>query len=366
MKIPLVDLQAQYAAIRSEVEPAINRVLERCDFVLGEAVSRFEGQFAAYCEVPHAVGVDSGVSALELVLRAWEIGPGDEVITVANSFIASASAISFTGATPVLVDVTPDTYLMTADLVSRAITPRTRALMPVHLYGQPVDMDPIMDLAESHGLRVLEDASQAHGARYKGRRVGSLGHAAAFSLYPGKNLGAYGDSGVMVTKDEDLAAKVRELRNYGQREKYHHLSLAYNRRLDTLQAAVLEVKLRHLDRWNEARRRVAQIYGEMLSGTPAVLPKVAPEVEHVYHQFIVQVDDRDQALAALQREGVGASIHYPIPIHLQPAYRELDYAPGSFPVTEQLAGRILSLPMYPEMTDEQAEYVASSLRAIIA
>ncbi len=364
--VPLVDLQAQFAAIRHEVEPAMTAVLERCDFVLGEAVERFETGFSAYCEAPHAVGVDSGISALELILRAWGIGAGDEVITAANSFIASASAISFTGATPVLVDVEPDTCLMTAAAVERAITPRTRAIMPVHLYGQPVDMDPLMALAETRGLKVVEDACQAHGARYRGRRVGSLGHAAAFSFYPGKNLGAYGDGGAVATRDAALAQRVRELRNYGQREKYCHVSLAYNRRLDSLQAAVLDVKLRHLDRWNARRAAIAARYQEMLTGLPLQLPVARRDASHVYHLFVLQVSHRDAVLAHLKAEGIGAGVHYPIPIHLQPAYAELGYGPGSFPVAERTAGRLLSLPVYPEMSDEQVTYVAATMRSIIA
>jgi dTDP-4-amino-4,6-dideoxygalactose transaminase len=360
-----VDLQAQYASIRHEIEPAMAAVLERCDFVLGEAVESLEVNFAAYCEAPHAVGVDSGISALELILRAWDIGPGDEVITATNSFIASASAISFTGATPVLVDVCPDTYLMTADAVERAITPRTKAIMPVHLYGQAVDMDAIMAVAEAHDLRVVEDACQAHGARYKGRRVGSLGHAAAFSFYPGKNLGAYGDGGMVVTRSAALSERVRELRNYGQREKYCHVSLAYNRRLDTLQAAVVDVKLRHLDRWNARRAAIADRYRSRLGGLPIGLPKAANGRTHVYHLFVIQIDDRDEVLACLKEAGIGAGIHYPIPIHCQPAYNDLGYTSGTFPVAEAAAARLLSLPVYPEMTDEQVDTVADVLRRMM-
>jgi dTDP-4-amino-4,6-dideoxygalactose transaminase len=361
--VPLVDLRAQYATIRSEVEEAMTAVLERCDFVLGEAVERFEASFAAYCEVPHAVGVDSGISALELILRAWGIGPGDEVITAANSFIASASAVSFTGATPVLVDVDPDSYLMSTESVARAITPRTRAIMPVHLYGHPVDMDPLMALAESRGLLVVEDACQAHGARYKGHRTGSLGHAAAFSFYPGKNLGAYGDGGIVVTKDESLARQIRQLRNYGQREKYQHVSLAYNRRLDSLQAAVLDVKLRHLDRWNARRAQIAGLYRELLRDLPLQFPAQAPDVWHVNHLFVIQVDRRDPVLAALNQAGIGAGVHYPIPIHLQPAYAELRYGPGTCPVAEAAARRVLSLPLYAEMTGEQITRVVDTLHS---
>jgi dTDP-4-amino-4,6-dideoxygalactose transaminase len=363
--IPLVDLQAQFASIRDEVEPAIAGVLERCDFVLGEAVESLEVNFAAYCQAPHAVGVDSGISALELIMRAWGIGPGDEVITATNSFIASASAISFTGATPVLVDVHPETYLMTAETVARAITPRTKAIMPVHLYGQAVDMAPIMALAEAHSLLVVEDACQAHGARYQGRKVGSLGHAAAFSFYPGKNLGAYGDGGMVVTRSGSLAERVRELRNYGQRQKYCHVSLAYNRRLDTLQAAVLDVKLRHLDRWNGRRAAIAARYRSLLADLPIQLPVVEPGREHVYHLFVIQTENRDAVLQGLKDAGIGAGIHYPIPIHQQPAYADLGYRDGSFPVAEAAAGRLLSLPVYPEMTDEQVDDVAAVLRLLV-
>lgn len=364
-QVPLVDLRAQYAAIRSEVEPAMADVLERCDFILGQAVESFEVNFAAFCGTPHAVGVDSGISALELILRAWGIGPGDEVITATNSFIASASAISFTGATPVLVDVNPDSYLMTAETVAQAITPRTRAIMPVHLYGQSADMDPIMSLAEERGLHVVEDACQAHGARYKGRRVGSIGHAAAFSFYPGKNLGAFGDGGAVVTRCASLAERVRELRNYGQREKYCHVSLAYNRRLDTLQAAVLDVKLRHLDRWNTRRAEIAGRYRSHLADLPIQLPVVEPGREHVYHLFVIQTGNRDAVLHGLKEGGIGAGIHYPIPIHRQSAYTDLGYGPGKFPVAEAAADRILSLPVYPEMTDKQVDYVAAVLRALV-
>jgi dTDP-4-amino-4,6-dideoxygalactose transaminase len=365
MQIPLVDLRAQFLSLQPEVEAAMTEVFARCDFVLGESVAQFEANFAAYCGVPHAIGVDSGVSALELVLRAWGIGPGDEVITAANSFIASASAISFTGAHPVLVDVDPRTYLMTPEAVERAITPRTQVIMPVHLYGQPVDMDPILALAKVHGLRVLEDACQAHGARCRGARVGSLGDAAAFSFHPEKNLGAYGDGGAVVTADPALAAALRVLRNYGQREKDHHVSPAYNRRLDTLQAAVLDVKLRHLDAANTARARAARLYRALLADLPVDLPYPSEWAEHVYHLFVVQVNDRDAVLERLKEAGVGAGIHYPIPIHLQSTYAYLGYGRGSFPVTERVAERVLSLPLYPELREEQIEHVVASLRSAV-
>src|SRR6266852_4599126 len=352
-QVPFVDLGAQYRTIAAEINEATSRVIQEADFILGREVRLFEEEFAAFCEVQYAVGVDSGTSALELALRAYDIGPGDEVITAANSFIASALSISHAGATPVLVDVDPFTHTIDVTGIERAITSRTKAIIPVHLYGHPAHMDPIRQLAEQRGLIVIEDACQAHGARYKGHRTGSLGHAAAFSFYPGKNLGAYGDGGIVVTKDESLARQIRQLRNYGQREKYQHVSLAYNRRLDSLQAAVLDVKLRHLDRWNARRAQIAGLYRELLRDLPLQFPAQAPDVWHVNHLFVIQVDRRDPVLAALNQAGIGAGVHYPIPIHLQPAYAELRYGPGTCPVAEAAARRVLSLPLYAEMTGEQ-------------
>jgi dTDP-4-amino-4,6-dideoxygalactose transaminase len=362
-QIPFVDLAAQYESISAEVEVAMSGVLKRTDFILGHDVEQFEAEFAAYCETSFAVGLDSGTSAIEMALRAYGIGPGDEVITVANSFIATALAISYTGARPVLVDVDPETYNMDPALLEAAITPRTKAVVPVHLYGQPADMDPIVALAEERGLVVVEDACQAHGARYKGRRAGSLGHAAAFSFYPGKNLGAYGDGGIVVTADEKVADSLRMLRNYGQRQKYHHLLQGFNRRLDTLQAAILRVKLPHLDNWNGARRRHAVRYNEFLAGTGVGLPLEADFAESVYHLYVIRTENRDEIAAHLKGQGIATGIHYPVPIHLQPAYSELGYGEGSFPVTEGLAGQLLSLPMYAELTSEQIERVAEALGA---
>jgi dTDP-4-amino-4,6-dideoxygalactose transaminase len=359
--IPFVDLAAQYAAIREDIDRAITRVLSRTDFILGQDVGLFESEFAAFCETEHAVGVDSGTSALELALMAYEIGPGDEVITVANTFIATTLAISYAGATPVLVDIDPRTYMMDPTLLERAITPRTRAIMPVHLYGHPVDMDPVLNLAQRHNLVVIEDASQAHGARYKGKRVGSLGHAAAFSLYPGKNLGAYGDAGIVVTNDAKTAETLRLLRNYGSTKKYHHILRGYNRRLDTLQAAILRVKLQRIDAWNAARRQHAEQYSHLLSDSPAVLPAAADYAEPVYHLYVIRVDDRDDLQAHLQAKGVSTVIHYPIPIHLQPAYRDLGYERGAFPITEAYADQILSLPMYAELTSDAIRYVTDAV-----
>ena len=361
-EIPLVDLRTQYRALSPEVDAAIRRVLERADFVLGEDVEAFEREFAAYCEARYAVGVDSGISALELGMRALGIGPGDEVLTPPNSFIASSSAVSFTGATPVWVDVDPRTHNLDPDAARAALTPRTRAIMPVHLYGQPAELAAVLALAREHGLKVIEDACQAHGARYHGRRVGSFGDVAAFSFYPGKNLGAYGDGGAVVTNEEAVAERVRMMRNYGQRRKYEHTDLAWNRRLDSLQAAVLRVKLRRLDEWNAARRRHAAVYDELLAEAGVTLPFAAPGREHVYHLYVVETAERDAKLAGLRAQGIGAGLHYPIPIHLQEAYREQGRGPGSFPVTEALAARVLSLPMYPELSLEQLERVAGAVR----
>jgi dTDP-4-amino-4,6-dideoxygalactose transaminase len=361
LAVPLVDLREQHRAVAEEVEAAMRGVMERGDFILGADVEAFEAEFASYCEAGHAVGLDSGLSALELGLRALGLGPGDEVLTPVNSFIASSSAISFTGATPVWVDVDPQTYTIDLQAARSLVTPRTRAIMPVHLYGQPADMDAVLALAREHGLKVVEDACQAHGARYKGRRVGSLGDFAAFSFYPAKNLGAYGDGGMLTTNDAELAERVRRMRNYGQRRKYEHVEMAWNRRLDTLQAAVLRVKLRHLDEWNEARRRHAAVYHRVLDGTGLQRPVVAPYAEHVYHVYVVLVRERDRVLECLHELGIGAGLHYPVPIHLQEAYRSRGLGPGSFPVAEAQAGSVLSLPMYPELRQDQIERVADAV-----
>lgn len=362
VEIPLVDLRAQHAAIAADVEDAVRKVMEQGDFILGHDVDAFEAEFAAYCGVGHAVGVDSGLSALELGLRALGIGSGDEVITPANSFIASSSAISFAGATPVWVDVDPETYCIDVDAVRRAITERTRAIMAVHLYGHPAAMGEVMALARQHELKVVEDACQAHGARWRGRRAGSIGDFAAFSFYPAKNLGAYGDAGMLTTDDADLAAQVRVMRNYGQRRKYEHVTMAWNRRLDTIQAAVLRVKLRHLDRWNEARRQHAALYSRLLQGCGLSLPQTRPDVEHVFHQYVLQTPERERLAARLSERGIATGMHYPVPIHLQEAYRSFGAAPGSFPVTERAALRLISLPMYAELRPDQAERVAEEVR----
>jgi dTDP-4-amino-4,6-dideoxygalactose transaminase len=361
-RVPFVDLKAQHTSIAIDVDAAISRVIASSDFILGAEVEAFEDEFASYCEAEHAVGVDSGISALELGMRALGIGSGDEVITPAGSFIASSSAISFTGATPVWVDIEPRTYNIDPMQIQAAITNRTRAIMVVHLYGQPANMDAILEIASRHNLPVIEDACQSHGARFKGRRTGSLGAFAAFSFYPSKNLGAYGDAGALTTNDADLAEKVRILRNYGQRAKYDHLYLAWNRRLDSIQAAILRVKLRHLDRWNELRRKIAALYAELLRDAPIVLPHARPDIEHVYHLYVIQLDERDRLQKELADLGIATSIHYPVPIHLQKAYSDRAVGPGSFPVTEAFAHRALSLPMYPELDETRARYVAATIR----
>lgn len=363
MSVPFLDLKAQLASIRPEIDAAIASVLDSGHFVLGEEVTAFEQEFAAFCGTRECVCMDSGISALELALRAAGIGRGDEVITVAHTFIATVSAISFTGATPVLVEVNPDTYLMDPAAVEAAITPRTRAIVPVHLYGQVVEMDPLMALAERHHLFVLEDACQAHGARYHGRRAGSIGHAAAFSFYPGKNLGAAGDGGAATTNDPDLAQRMRMLRNYGQAVKYHHEMLAFNRRLDSMQAAILRIKLRRLDEWNAGRRRVAAAYTQRLAGLPLVLPVAAEHGEPVWHLYVVRAAHRDQLQRELATRGIDTGLHYPVPIHHQRAYPE--FASLRFPVSEGIAAQCLSLPMYAEMTEAQLDEVAAALRAAL-
>jgi dTDP-4-amino-4,6-dideoxygalactose transaminase len=361
MDVPFVDLRAQYRAIADKVRPKVEAVIANADFILGQDVTFFEEEFAAYCGVGYGIGLDSGTSALELSLRACDIGEGDEVITAANTFFATVAAITYVGAKPILVDINPLSYNMNVARIEEALSERTRAIIPVHLCGQPANMDPVMELAEQKELWVIEDACQAHGARYRGCRVGSLGHVACFSFYPAKNLGGYGDGGMVVTNDEKIAERVRMLRNYGQQEKYRHLIVGYNRRLDTLQAAVLRVKLRHLDEWNEARRRHAHLYDRLLKDT-SVVPPFNPEYsEHVYHLYVVQSERRDELREWLGSKGIATGIHYPVPIHLQPAYAHLGHSRGDFPVAEAYARQTLSLPMFPELTREQIEYVAGAI-----
>jgi dTDP-4-amino-4,6-dideoxygalactose transaminase len=359
--VPFVDLAMNCRSIAPEALEAIRRIVERGTFVLGAEVRGLEADFAAYCGVAHGVGMDSGTSALELALRAFDIGPGDEVVTAANTFIATAFAIQYTGARPVLADVDPRRYTLDPAALERAITPRTKAVIPVHLYGQPADMDPILAIARRHRLLVIEDACQAHGARYRGRRVGSLGDAAAFSFYPSKNLGAFGDGGMVVTNDTRVAERLRGLRDYGQPRKYHHTSLGYNRRLDELHAAVLRVKLPYLDAWNAARAQAADAYDRALALLPVGCPARAPEATHVFHLYVVRVRDRGRVQAHLESREIRTGIHYPVPIHFQEACVDLGYHRGDFPVTEQAADEGLSLPMYPELTEAQIRLVADAL-----
>jgi dTDP-4-amino-4,6-dideoxygalactose transaminase len=368
MRVPLVDLQLQYRDLKPEIDAAIGEVLARCDFILGEAVERFEREFAAFVGARHCVGVASGTDALHLALRALDIGPGHEVITAANTFIATAQAVSYAGAHPALVDCRRSDGLIDPALVDRAVTPRTRAIIPVHLYGQPADMDGILEVARRRKLIVLEDAAQAHGAALKdGRRCGSIGRAAAFSFYPGKNLGAYGDGGAVTTDDEDLARKLRLLRNWGSVVKYRHEVKGFNARLDTIQAAVLSVKLKRLREWNTARARAAERYRERLAGAAGVQPlDISPWTGvHVWHLFVVRITGRDPKTVVdrLQGLGVQAGRHYPIPIHLQPAYADLGLPRGRMPESERLSDEVVSLPMFAEITDAQIDYAADSLRA---
>lgn len=362
MHIPLVDLHAQYRTIKQEVLAAFEHVLEDMHLFLGPQSRAFEQEFAAYCTCEEAVGVSTGTDALVLALRACDIGPGDEVITVANTFIATVEAIALVGATPIFVDIDPDNYTMNWRQLDQALTARTRAILPVHLYGHPAEMQPILEFAQRHGLRVIEDASQAHGATYQGRRVGSFGDIACFSLYYSKNLGAYGEAGICVTNNHELAAAIRLLRDHGSRTKYQHDVLGVNARLDELQAAVLRIKLRYLEQWNAARQAHAQAYNEQLHGQVEAVPLAQPWATHVYYVFVVRVQQRDAFRQALEQEGIATGVHYPVPIHLQPACAQYGYTPGSLPVTEAVTERIVSLPMYPELTAEQIQRVVDAVK----
>lgn len=350
--IPLVDLKAQYATIKPEIEAAVARVLADTSFIMGPEVKAFDEEFAAWIGAPHAIGVSSGTDALHLVLRALGVGAGDEVITSAMSFVASAEAIVMAGATPVFADIDPRTCNIDPASIATRITPRTKAIMPVHLYGQPADMDPILELAKRHHLPVVEDAAQAHGAKYKGRPVGTIGDAGCFSFYPGKNLGAYGDAGAITTTRADLAEKLRMLRDHGRRSKYEHLIDGYGNRIDALQAAILRVKLRHLTAWTTARQQIAAAYTTALSAAgiaPAFVPTWA---EPVWHLYVIRVNERAAVQGALKAAGYESGVHYPIPLHRQPVYHRLGYAAGSLPVAERAAEEVLSLPIYPEMPGE--------------
>lgn len=361
--VPFLDLQAPYRELRADVDAAVARVLASGWYVLGDEVRAFEEEFARYCGTAHAVGVSNGLDALHVVLRAWGVGAGDEVIVPSHTFIATWLAVTYAGATPVPVEVDPATYTIDPARIAAAITPRTRAIIPVHLYGHPVDMDPIMTLAERHGLKVLEDAAQAQGARYRGRRAGALGHAAAFSFYPGKNLGAVGDGGAVTTDDSALARRVRMLCNYGSERKYEHTTQGVNARLDELQAAVLRAKLPHLDAWNRRRAAVAARYEAALADGPLALPRAAGWAEPVWHLYVVRAAERDALQQQLASRGVHTLVHYPTPVHRQPAYAGCAVPSGGLPVADTLAAEVLSLPVGPHMSDAQVEYVADCVRA---
>lgn len=359
--IPFGDLKSQYRAIKAEIDAAVLRVLDSTQFCLGDEVAAFEREFAAYCGVEHAIGVNSGTSALHLAMLAAGIGPGDEVITVPFTFVASVAVIEYAGAKPVFVDIDETTFTMSPDRIDAAITNRTKAILPVHLYGHPADMDPILDVARRRGLIVIEDAAQAHGAEYKGRRCGSMGQLAGFSFYPGKNLGAYGEGGAVVTNDAALAKRVRLMRSWGEERRYEHSVRGFNYRMDGIQGAILRVKLRHLPAWTDARRAHAADYAQRLHTTSIAPPAERPDCRHVYHVFAVRVRNRDGVRARLQEAGIQTGVHYPIPVHLQPAYADLGYRQGDFPISETVAREVLSLPLYPELTSAQIDRVTSAL-----
>ena len=365
--VPLVDLAAQYQAIKGDIDAAIARVIANTSFILGPEVQAFEEAFAAYCRVGSCVGCGNGTDAVSLALQGLGVRPGDEVITVSFTFIASAEAITAIGAKPVFVDVCPNTLVMDVSKVEAAITPQTSAILPVHLYGQVVDMDSLLEIACHYGLKVVEDAAQAHGALYKGRRAGSMGDAAAFSFYPGKNLGAYGDAGAVVTNDPGVADWVAKARNHGRAAKYEHEFEARNSRMDGVQGAILNTKLDHLDTWNENRRKLAAEYDRLLADIPGVTPvSVDPRCQSVYHLYVVRVSDRDAVLSRLHKAGVEAGIHYPIPLHLQKAYAYLDPREGALPVTDTVAAEVLSLPLYPELDFDTVQMCSNRLRECLS
>ncbi len=363
MSVPFIDLKEQYSGIRREVEEAVLRVMESCRFILGEEVEKFEEEAAAYCGVKEAVGVASGTDALLLALRACGVGPGDEVITTPLTYVATSEAVVRTGARVVFADIERGHYTLDPASVEKKVSDRTRAVIPVHLYGLPCDMDAILDIAKRRGLRVIEDCAQALGAKWRGKRVGSIGDAGCISFYPTKNLGACGDAGMVVTGDEGIAARIRMLRYHGAREKYDHAVHGYNSRLDELQAAVLRIKLRYLDGWNECRRRNAGLYGELLGKLPVVgrLPGDREGGENVYHLYTAEFKERDGVLEWLSSSGIGCGVYYPLPLHLQELYIDLGYRAGDLPVTEECVAKVLSLPMYPELGEQAIRAVAGAI-----
>lgn len=366
MKVPFLDLYAQYQSIQTEVDAEIKKVIQSCAFAGGPFVSDFENDFSRFCQCEHTVGVGSGTDALWLALLALGVGYGDEVITVSNTFIATAEAISYSGATPVFVDVDPKTHTMDPELIGQCITPKTKAIIPVHLFGQTADMDPIMEIARNHNLYVIEDACQAHGAQYKGKSAGTIGDAGCFSFYPGKNLGAFGEAGALTTNNKDLYEAAKIIRDHGQDKKYYHKVVGWNARMDGIQGAVLRVKLKGLASRNDARRKHAALYTELLSGVDGVVtPTEADYARHVYHIYAIQCRDRNRLLTSLAERDISCGIHYPVPVHLQDAYRFLGYKKGSQPVAEKAAEEFLSLPMYPELTEAQIHYVTEQLQSLL-
>jgi dTDP-4-amino-4,6-dideoxygalactose transaminase len=365
-QIPFLDLKAQYLELRSELDQAYQKVMQSGWYILGEEVKSFEQEYATYIGAKHCIGVGNGLEALHLILMGYDIGPGNAVIVPANTYIASWLAVSYTGAIPIPVEPDPSTYNIDPQRIEQAITANTKAIMPVHLYGQPVEMKTIRQLAEKYGLRVIEDAAQAHGGRYRDRKAGNLGDAAGFSFYPSKNLGALGDAGAVVTNDESLADKIRILRNYGSRAKYYNEVKGHNSRLDPLQAAFLRVKLRHLEEWNLRRRTIAEHYIDKLSQIPNLgLPYVPPDVVPVWHLFVISHPERDRLQKHLKEQGIGTLIHYPVPPHLSGAYQELGYQTGDFPITEKMAHSFLSLPIGPHMSIDDADFVIEELRGFV-
>ena len=359
--IPFLDLKTQYHSIKDEIDTAVLDLLESTQFVLGREVAGFEEEFATYCHVGRGIGVNSGTSALHLALLAVGVGPGDEVITVPNTFVATVAAICYTGACPVFVDIDPVTYTIDPGGIVSAITEKTKAIIPVHLYGQPADMDPILDVARRHNLLVIEDAAQAHGSEYKDRRVGSIGDIGCFSFYPGKNLGACGEGGMVVTNNPEYDRTIRMLRDWGAEKKYEHKLKGYNYRMEGIQGAVLRVKLRYLEKWTEARRSRAALYDRLLAGSGIQTPSAMPYARHVYHIYAIRIPNRAEVQDVLLKKGVQTNIHYPFPVHLLEAYRDLGYKYGDFPHAEKAAKEVLSLPMFAELTDESVEYVVRCL-----
>jgi dTDP-4-amino-4,6-dideoxygalactose transaminase len=365
VRVPFLDLAAQYAGLRDEILDALREVADSTCYVLGSKVEAFEKSFAEYVGARHCVGVNSGTSALHLALIAAGVGPGDEVITVPMTFVATTWAVKYVGATPVFVDVDPASYTLDVSQLERRITPRTKAILPVHLYGQPADMGPILEIAARHGIPVIEDAAQAHGAKYEGVPAGSLGACGCFSFYPGKNLGAYGEAGAVITNDDDMAKRMRALRDHAQSQRYHHDELGFNYRMDAFQGAVLGIKLAHLERWTEARRVRAERYRRLLAHLPLQIPVEGEDRRHVWHLFVVLSPERDRLRAELQERDIGCGLHYPVPVHLQAAFRELGHVAGDYPMAERIANECLSLPIFPEMTDAQQDAVVGAIEEVL-